>query len=280
MSGTTNGAVAPDDGSGIPADLLADTPETPEVSAEPTAEDRARQAEQEAKELRDRVQAQEDMLRQIHARSQRQDDVLAQVLRTTKAVDDRSREAQERGWQFAHDEAWAAIDRATENADKDALARAKHNLALVMRNQPAPADAADPQGQQGKQQQQQVDPEVKAWVAANPWFDTDLELRTNAMVVYDELEKAKPNQSYRDRLAETRARVIKRFPDKFPTQVPRAAAPTVARPGPQAAAGKPKPKAKTIADLPDDAKQALARIKRRDASFTDEDYLKSYKWDN
>ena len=55
MTATTNGAVAPDDGSAIPADLLVDG----EVAAPPSEEERAqRAAEAEKKELRDRIRAQ------------------------------------------------------------------------------------------------------------------------------------------------------------------------------------------------------------------------------
>jgi hypothetical protein len=270
MTGTTNGVTTPDDDGGIPADLLADG-EAPPAEQPSEEQQRALAAEKKAQELHDRVAAQQEMIVELRSELRSSSKVLKEVLERTKAVDQRSVEQTDRVWVAAMEDARNRMRRASTDGDTAAFDAAMRDHDTLLRNAPP-------------------EPAVLEWTRDNPWFYSDDELHDYAISRDQRLMAKNPNMPSRERLAKVREEVVKRFPDKFPDAAPKpppAAAVTrpgpaaaVTRPGPQGAGGKPKPKGKSLADLPDDAKQALARIKRRDPSFTDDDYLKSYKWDN
>jgi hypothetical protein len=251
---------------------------------EPGESDAAR-VEREAAELRGRVQAQQDVI----ARQQRQMEELTNSSRMLgdqlSELLDHSRTARDNGFAFARQDIEAQRRAAVQSSDLqtyDALTR--QLMALDERRpQPRSQQTTEPASDRSKTapnppaQQTQADPSVTAWFNDNPWYNTDWELRSYADGAYNNLLATSAGKSTQQMLAEVADKTRKRFPDKFPTAARDHPSP-VSRPGPQG--GKPsKPKTKTVADLPDDAKQALARIKRRDPAFTDDDYLKSYQWD-
>lgn len=250
---------------------------------EPTAEERAQKAHQENLELKARIRAQEDMigglrtdLTETKRLASKQGEALNELLES-------SRDAKDRGYQYAREDAVSRMRYAAKNADEAAHDAALRDLIALEQHRPPqrtkdqqPDKGGEPDKKTQQPQQQTVqDPTVTAWFNDNPWYNTDWELRAYADGAYNNILATAPGKPVRDVLSEVKERVTKRFTDKFPNAA-RDAPPAVSRPGPQG--GKPKPKTKTVADLPEDAKLALSRIKRRDPTFSDDDYLKTYQW--
>lgn len=274
MTTTPNGTVAPDDGQGIPADLLADGQP---VVAEPTPEEAAaRKAEAEKQELYGRLRAQEDMIRDQKRMLAELGETVKTIGDRTKAVDDRSQEAQIRGWQYAIDETRARMRKAAAEADVAAHDAAERDLDLLLRNSPVTRGPEPKAAAELPRQDIKVDPDIVAWLGVNPWYNSDWESRALFDGVYADLSINKPGMSTKERLAEAKSRVEKRLPDKFPTSQARKAPPAVSAPGPQGV--KPKPKAKTEADLPPEARDIMERQVKR-GLLTKEQYLKDFPWD-
>jgi hypothetical protein len=61
---------------------------------------------------------------------------------------------------------------------------------------------------------------VEAWVAENPWFNSEDEMNAVANARHAKLLKEKPGMSLQENLADVRAYVQKRFPEKFAEDPP------------------------------------------------------------
>ena len=98
-------------------------------------------------------------------------------------------------------------------------------------------------------------PEIKDWVAANPWYAKDMELHDFALAYNDSYLKRHPDDLGGSLEATTKA-VKKAFPDKFAGE----AKPTVTKPGPSAVEGSTAPssagKKFTVSRLTADQKMA------------------------
>lgn len=190
------------------------------------------------------------------------------------------RDAKDRGYYYEREQLEAIQRKATAEADLATFDQAAHALRLLEQRRfsadQKPATLAQPAVNPTGQQLPPPDPVAAAWVAENPWINVDPELFEFAIMQERRLGASYPDTA--TRLAKVKENVVKRFPEKFPNAA-RQQPSTVSRPGSQVVAGRPRQKEKTVADLPADAKLALDRIKRRDPSFTDQDYIKSYKWD-
>jgi hypothetical protein len=273
MSGTTNGAVAPDDDGGIPADLLADGSQAPELAEEDAASKSAR----ELAELRAQNAAQRDMIHDLSRRSREQGDAVAEIRDLIRSVNDRSREAQDRGYDLAIDDIRNRIVRAASDADPATAAALMADLDVLTRNRPKVAEPAKKTADKPDAQTVTPDPATLEWLQSNPWFNADDELRDYAMARDQRLGIANPNMPIRERLAKVKEETVKRFPDKFPNEGRRNAPAAVSRPGAQTTkVGKPR--AKTEADLPTGARAAMERFVRQGV-LTKEQYLKDYQWD-
>jgi hypothetical protein len=280
MSGT-NGGTSPNDSATpdgeLPDGAIDTTLETVENEVVDT---RAIKAEQEAAELRQRLSAQQERINELVKTSTTQSEMLSELV-------GRSRGAEERGWAYEADRIRGIMRKAASEADQTTYDAAEQTLFSHMEHRPSAAELKRQAAQKNQhgdpaaanspaQQLTPPDPAVSAWVAENSWIN-DRKMHREAMAVEANIMEDKPYLTTADRLKEVRVEMAKRHPDKFQNPA-RNQPPAVSRPGPQGG-GKPKPKTKTAADLPEDAKLALARIKRRDPSFTDDDYIKSYKWD-
>jgi len=159
------------------------------------------------------------------------------------------------------------IDRLKETADRSARAaaeaieedrrRAREEAQRVIRESDDPeerdkaakrlADAAGPP------------PETQAWVARNPWFQTDS--RANALAVATANEAAKRGASISDQLKEAEAEVKRRYPEHFGE--PARLSEVRARPAPQVQggtrSGTTTQREKGFSDLPSAARDAFER---------------------
>jgi hypothetical protein len=270
----TNGAIAPNDGGTSDGELPDGAIDTAIEAVETAVVDtRAIKAEQEAVELKQRLRAQEDRIADLQKTTVSQSEMLSELV-------GRSREAEDRGWDWARNDALKRMEDAVNQADNQAFRAARQDLDALEHHQQArkqkkPKDDPAAGNKQPAQADHATQAAYQAWVAENPWFNTDNQLRVQAAAIDALLLADEPHLSAADRYKKVREPVVRVNPDKFTNQA-RQQPPTVSRPGPQAAT-KPKPKEPTLADLDDDAKAALAAIKRVDPKFKEQDYIKGYK---
>ena len=273
----TNGAAAPNEPTLDAAiDAVIDDDQQPVIEETHKLASKLAEMEQQLRAKDEVIARQNHNFQTLSETSRKQSETLSQLM--SKISD-----AEGRGYQMERERYEAIQRKAAAEADVvtfDEAARAIRALDY-QRAQEAAKGAGKPATQQTATADvaaQNVDPVAAAWLADNQWMRSPRMFR-EASLIDANLQEDKPYLTTSERLAEVKAEMVKRHPEKFGGNA-RPQAPAVSRPGPQSAAARPKPKTKTVADLPDDAKQALARIKRRDPSFSDDDYLKSYKWDN
>lgn len=202
-----------------------------------------------------------------------------------------TRGARQTDYQRSRRELEMRMDTAASQADLDAYNRAKAEINALdqmhwqVMQAPDGGQQAQPQHQpaqrtQPQQQQQppvQFNPAIKAWIDQNEWYTRDPELNAVANSMDGLLMAQHPGMSVADRLEEVRNRIVARYPEKFGN--PRRAAPSaVAAPTNAAAGAAAKGVKKTIRDLPNEARQELAKFKRLIPGYTDEEYLKDYPW--
>lgn len=297
MTGT-NAAPAADDDGGIPADLLADEP--PAVNANPEDEGFARRmgwrpideyrgpkdkwipadafiekVQKEVPVLRERLRSQDAIVQRMENELKETKRLASEQGEALKELLDRSRGAEDRGWEYTRANIKAAMRKAAAEADLNTYAALEQDLEALDNHRPKPKAAAKPADDKpnGKAQ---TDPAVEAWVGQNRWFVMDSDLHRAALAIEASLVAQYPDTA--KRLEKVEEEIKRTFPEKFDNPARRQAS-TVSQPSGQAARQGNKAKAKTVADLPQDAKIALARIKTRDPKFTDDDYLKHYQWD-
>lgn len=143
--------------------------------------------------------------------------------------------------------------------------------------------------QQRPQTQPQPNPAIKAWIAQNPWFETDVVLHRAARDEDDILLAEQPDLPIADRLDEVKARVQRRYPERFPgARQPKpgqqrrigpasVATPSGARPGVRSGGSVET----QFAALPAEAKASYERYRQQfkaasGVDYTKEEYLKDY----
>jgi len=256
-------ATAADD-TGIPADMIVDGEKTEPINAE-AKEDAS------AKLLRELVAKHDQQMSEAKARMDEQGSMIRELLETNKA-------AETRGYARLKEEIEAKKRDAVRNADEVAFDAAERDLAdLEKTRSPKKADPPRTTADAAKTSGAEPTPAVQEWIKANSWFTADEELNAYAIGANAKLIKNSPGMDERERLAEVTKKVKERFPDMFENP---------ARKAPPAVNGSTTPpsnqrnkKTKTVADLDEHGKAALARLKRIDPEMTDEFYLKTYKWD-
>lgn len=122
-----------------------------------------------------------------------------------------------------------------------------------------------------------TNPIIDRWVADNPWYQSNQSLHMYAREVDMEVEREHGEWPLENKLAEVKRRVVAKFPEKFgmsnnPVPPQRRVAPPVS----QSSAPPPKPKGKSVRDLPPEAKHALDRFKKTIPGYTDQMYLDLY----
>lgn len=179
--------------------------------------------------------------------------------------------AEERAYKRALSELEAKRDAAIETADVNAAKSAQRQIDELNK------DAAAVPKVTKTEEQPAVDPTVSAWIRENDWFDKDPALRGFALKVFDRLEKATPGRAKSEMLAETKQKVMEKFPEDFGINPKREGAGAVNEPGGGTA---PRKKSgKTYEDLPAEAKKACDKFVRTIPNYTRDKYVKDYEWD-
>lgn len=152
--------------------------------------------------------------------------------------------------------------------DVERAERATDEIAEHKETLKAPVKVAAPV----KDDAPEAPPEITAWVEANKWFDTNPKMRALAVSEYGEL-LADKSLSETQRLARTRAEVVKRFPEQFTN--PRRSEASAVEGG--AGPARNRNGAKSWNDLPSDVRAIADRLVAQKV-VTKEGYLKSYQW--
>lgn len=179
--------------------------------------------------------------------------------------------AEERAYRRALTELEAKRDAAIETADVNGAKSAQRQIDELNK------DAAPKVEKSKTEDTPRVDPTVTAWISENDWFDKDPALRGFALKVFDKLEKATPGRSKSEMLAETKQKVMDKFPEDFGINPKREGAGAVNEPG-----GGTAPKKKTgknYEDLPAEAKKACDKFVKTIPGYTRDKYVKDYEWD-
>jgi len=173
---------------------------------------------------------------------------------------------------------------AMKAANETEYDRLERELEELEKNPPHVADeeeeerkpAPQPERRQITQEdvEQQISPATKAWIARpeNSWFKSDPKL--NGMAVIAHGDNVNNGMSEEESLEAVSREIRARYPEKFKNERRETAA-SVSQPAPP---GSSKPKGKTVNDLPPEAQLGLSNLKRLIPGFTDEKYLKEYKW--
>jgi len=179
--------------------------------------------------------------------------------------------AQKREYERGRAEAEGRLDKAIQEADVAAAQQARRDLAALENDKPKPVERKE-------EPKPDIDPDIQGWMGENPWFNKDATLTAYAGEIFGQLENTNADKSKRELLAETKKRVMERFPEKFGINPRREAAASVS--SPNGDGGAPKKKGKTYDDLPADAKKACDKFIRTIPGYTKEKYVADYAWDN
>lgn len=121
----------------------------------------------------------------------------------------------------------------------------------------------------------ELSPAQRAWLAENPWYQSDKKLRALADAMSDDLAAERPDLVGRKEfLDELTKRVKEEMPHKF--ENPNRQRSVVENTPPS---GSGNGKAKTYESLPADAKAACDRFVRTIPGYTKEKYVAEYAWD-
>jgi hypothetical protein len=163
---------------------------------------RARKAEEKADRLERELQAQREEHRETVRRIERM---------TTVALEQ----------QRAQIEAKYSdrIDQAAATGDTDAVRQARKEEKEALAALDKRLEEPEEEKKARETKAQKVPADVEAWIEANPWYESDEELKAVATAIHVKLLKEKPGMSLADNLAEVRKRVAKRYPEQFEAAV-------------------------------------------------------------
>lgn len=235
---------------------------------------------EEAPKLRERNRYLDD---QVEKQQRRQADLEATIKEQGEALRElvgRTRQADVRTFEDKRNDIKRRMREATANADLNAFSAAEAELDTLDRQRTAPPPQQVQQREQPRQQEQpppppQISGTIQQWIRENSWFNDPNLGHLNALAVTLHGQNLQNRMSEADSLDAVRSEVERRFPEHF-ENARRTAAPSVRTPA--AANGGSKPKGKTVHDLPQEARDALARLKRLIPGYKDEEYLKDYQW--
>jgi hypothetical protein len=216
------------------------------------------------------------LLQRDNERLHRTVDKVERELRETKEVltefRDFASKSEERAYKRAKAELETKLDTAIQSADVDTARQARREIAALEEER-----VVKPAAEKKEAEKPKVDPVFDAWLSENTWFNTDPALQGFATKVFGQLEKAQPGRSPAELLAETKKKVMDKFPEEFGINPKREAAASVSTPNGGTAA--PKKKGKTYDDLPAEAKKACDKFVKTIPGYTRDKYVAQYDWD-
>lgn len=192
--------------------------------------------------------------------------VLVELREMTKNAEDRAYIRAARELAQRERDAVAAAD----TVAYDAIQRERQDLDQHRPRATAEAPPVRAEAPPARQDPPQAPPEVQQWIQENPWFTTDPTLNQVAIAFDAEVKREHPDWTVSEQLAEAKARVVARFPEKFGNPR-RAAAATVLTSN----NSPPPKKGKAVKDLPREFQEAFARFKRQMPDYTEAEYLKT-----
>lgn len=199
----------------------------------------------------------------------------------------RNRAEFDRGYKKAKAEIEDIRMKAVEDGDTEAFRRSEQQLADLEaeraemdggageRDEPRADDKDEQRERRQDDDRPAVDPATKAWVAKNAWFQNDEELADHAMTIEKRIAREEPNLPLADRLEKVGREVRRRFPDKFSNA--RREAPSTVGGGRNGDGNRSS--GRTVEDLPQDARNELAKLKRTIPGYTDKEFLRDYEWE-
>lgn len=231
--------------------------------------------------LRERYRALDDRFAKLETNTQESARQAEARHKETKAAFDEFREFSSRGEERAYARAKAELEArmqsavqtadtaqfTTAKAELDALDRARPNVTVKPAVNEAPVVVVPPVPV--------IHPDAQQWINDNAWFNADPVMTQYALAVHNGMLRDQPGLSMRDNLAETKADVMARFPEKFENPR-RAAAAAVAATNTGTPTAKQKGKYPDYASWPADAKAAYTKFKGQMPTYTTEEYAKIY----
>lgn len=213
--------------------------------------------------------------KKLHENFSKVEKELRETRETLQSFSEFASKSEERAYKKAKAELETKLDTAISTADVDQARQIRKEMADLEVDPPTP-----PKREQkpiGEADKPAVDPVIQSWINDNDWFNKSLALRSYASEEFGELEKRYPGKSREELLAETKARTVEKFPEKFGINPKRDGAAAVAAPGGVAQARKPA--GRTYDDLPAEAKRACDKFVKNIPGYTKEKYVKDYEWD-
>lgn len=194
---------------------------------------------------------------------------LKETTQVLTEVREMARAAEERGYATARRELAERERKAVAEAQVEEYDRIQRERAAL--DAERPKITSTPPKEPEARPPVTTNPAIDAWIADNPWFNSDPVLNSVAIAFDASLQRDAPHLGMSERLDEVKKQVMTRFPEKFNN--PRRAAPPAVSTTNLAA---PKNNKKGIKDLPKEAQDAFARFKRQMPAYTEEEYLKVY----
>jgi hypothetical protein len=195
-----------------------------------------------------------------------------------KAIEDAKadmRRAVAEGDTELHEKAFKALEDAEAAAEADDDDYDDGSDAHVDERRPT----AKPNGKPTKEQvRANLDPDTKAWLTKNKWFDDDEALSAVMVKEHKRVREEFPDLSVNQQLERAKARVAKRFPEEFGVNPNRNGKPSVMTPSGDRRGG-----GKTMADVPAEDRKAFLlqkkMIEERGGKYSEADFLKEYSFD-
>lgn len=203
-------------------------------------------------------------LAEVKTTNAEQQRVLLELREMTKNAEDRAYIRAVRELTQRERDAVAAAD----TAAYDAIQRERQDLEQHRPRVTVEAPPVRTEAPTVQQPAPQSNPEVEAWIQANPWFKNDRILNQVAIAFDAEVKEEHPDWSVGEQLAEAKARVVARFPEKFANA--RRTAPAAVLTSNNSPAPK---RGKSIKDLPREFQDAFARFQKQMPGYTEAEYL-------
>lgn len=211
-----------------------------------------------------------------------------------KSYRDRAEKAEERAYKRALAEIEEQRRKAVEYGDVPGFEKAEQARKDLEENYDLPKFVKEPPSRRAKSDEEVeeesrrgntggLDPDTKAWIDQNSWFNADEDLRDYAVARDATLARRHPGMSVKERLALVKDDTRKAFPDKF-SNPRRDDPPSVGAPSTRSDRAV-RSKAKTFENLPQQARTECDRqFRTLGAGMTQDawrkEYCKYYEWEN